>query len=43
MDEAILAQLQRITQRYDELTDEMGRPDVATDYERTNQLAPGPM
>ena len=39
MDEAILAQLRRITQRYDELTDEMGTPDAAVDYERSTKLA----
>ena len=39
MDDAILAQLQRITQRYDELTAEMGSPEVGADYERSTQLA----
>jgi peptide chain release factor 1 len=39
MDDAILAQLQRVRQRYDELTDEMGKPEVAADFERLNALA----
>ena len=39
MDEAILAQLQRIRQRHDELTAEMSKPDVAVDFERVNGLA----
>jgi peptide chain release factor 1 len=39
MDEAILSQLQRIRQRYDELTNEMGEPDVAADFGRLNVLA----
>jgi peptide chain release factor 1 len=39
MDEAILSQLQRIRQRYDELTNEMGEPAVAADFERASRLA----
>lgn len=39
MDDAIRNQLTRIKQRYDELTNEMGRPDVAADYERLNTVA----
>ncbi len=39
MDDAILAQLQRVRQRFDELTEEMGKPEVAANYERLNQLA----
>ncbi len=39
MDDAILEQLHRIRERYRDLTDEMGRPEVASDFERMNQLA----
>jgi peptide chain release factor 1 len=39
MNEHILSQLQRIRQRYDDLTAEMGQPDVAADFERVNVLA----
>ncbi len=39
MDDSILAQLQRVRERYDALTDEMGQPEVAVDYERTNAIA----
>ena len=39
MDDAILAQLQRVRQRFDELTEEMGKPEVAANFERLNQLA----
>lgn len=39
MDDAIRNQLTRIKQRHDELTNEMGRPDVAADYERLNSVA----
>ncbi len=39
MDEAILTQLRRIRERYRELTDEMGRPEVAADFEQMNRLA----
>ncbi|MCL4232314.1 MAG: peptide chain release factor 1 [Dehalococcoidia bacterium] len=39
MDESILAQLRRIRERYNELTDEMGRPDVAASFEQLSQLA----
>ena len=39
MDDAILSQLSRIRDRYDQLTAEMGQPDVAVDYERINVLA----
>lgn len=39
MDENILSRLQRIRERYDELTNDMGRPEVAADFERLNKLA----
>ena len=39
MDDAILSQLSRIRDRSDQLTAEMGQPDVAMDYERINVLA----
>jgi peptide chain release factor 1 len=39
MDDAILTQLRRLRQRYNELTDEMGRPEVAASYERLSELA----
>src|SRR6185312_2305323 len=39
MDQAILEQLQRLRARYHQLTDEMGDPTVAADFERMNQLA----
>jgi peptide chain release factor 1 len=39
MDDAILTQLRRIRARFDELTDEMGRPVVAADYEHLGELA----
>ena len=39
MEDAILAQLRRIRDRYDDLTREMGRPDVASNFEEVNQLA----
>jgi peptide chain release factor 1 len=39
MQEAIIAQLEHVRQRYDELTAEMGRPEVAADFERLNTLA----
>ncbi|MCK9519840.1 MAG: peptide chain release factor 1 [Dehalococcoidia bacterium] len=39
MDDAILAQLQRVRQRFQELTNEMGKPEVAADFERLNSLA----
>jgi peptide chain release factor 1 len=39
MDEAIFSQLQRIRQRYDDLTNEMGEPEVAADFGRLNVLA----
>ncbi len=39
MDDAILAQLERVRQRHDELTNEMGRPEIATDFERLTALA----
>ncbi|MCC7364306.1 MAG: peptide chain release factor 1 [Dehalococcoidia bacterium] len=35
----MLAQLQRVQQRYDDLTAEMGNPDVAADFARLNELA----
>ena len=39
MDDVLLEQLRRVRQRYDDLTNEMGTPDVASDFERMNQLA----
>jgi peptide chain release factor 1 len=39
MDDAILAQLERVRQRHEELTADMGRPEVAADYERLAALA----
>ena len=39
MDDAILAQLERVRQRHEELTDDMGRPEVAADFERLNTIA----
>lgn len=39
MDDAILSQLRRLRERFDELTAEMGRPEVAADFERLNTLA----
>ena len=39
MDYAILSQLHRIKERYDELTLEMGKPDVAANFEQLNALA----
>lgn len=39
MEDAILAQLQRVRQRYDDLTADMGRPEVAADFLRLNELA----
>ena len=39
MDEAILTQLRRVQQRYHDLADEMGRPEVAADFEAGNKLA----
>jgi peptide chain release factor 1 len=39
MDDAILEQLRRLRGRYDEITTEMGAPDVAADFERMNLLA----
>ncbi len=39
MDDAIVAQLERVRARYNEITDEMGRPDVATNFERVGELA----
>jgi peptide chain release factor 1 len=38
MDDAIRAQLQRVRARYDDLTNEMGRPEVAADFERLGAL-----
>ncbi|OAI39217.1 peptide chain release factor 1 [bacterium SCGC AG-212-C10] len=35
----MLAQLRRVRERYDDLTNEMGTPEVASDFERSNQLA----
>lgn len=39
MDENILSRLQRIRERYDELTNDMGRPEVAADFEQLHKLA----
>lgn len=39
MDDAIRDQLQRIRERYDELTTQMGQPDIAADFEKVAQLA----
>jgi peptide chain release factor 1 len=39
MEDAILEQLRRIRDRYNDLTHEMGTPEVASDFERANQLA----
>ncbi|NJD65271.1 MAG: peptide chain release factor 1 [Chloroflexi bacterium] len=35
----MLSRLQRIRERYDELTNDMGRPEVAADFEQLNKLA----
>ncbi len=39
MDDAIREQLQRIKERYDELTAQMGQPEVAADFEKMARLA----
>ena len=39
MEDAILTQLRRLRERFDELTAEMGRPEVAADFEKANVLA----
>ena len=39
MDSAITAQLERIRGRFDELTEEMARPEVAAEFEQLNKLA----
>lgn len=39
MNDAVRTQLARIQQRFDEITAEMGRPDVAADFEAMGQLA----
>jgi peptide chain release factor 1 len=39
MDSAILSQLERIRGRFDELTAEMARPEVAAEFEQLNRLA----
>ncbi|MGI8927317.1 MAG: peptide chain release factor 1 [Tepidiformaceae bacterium] len=39
MDQGIVAQLERVRQRYNDITAEMGRPEIATDYERVGELA----
>lgn len=39
MDDNILTRLQRIRERYDELTNDMARPEVAADFEQLNKLA----
>ena len=39
MEDAILSELSRIRDRFEELTMEMGQPDIASDYERMTTLA----
>ncbi len=39
MDNAIIAQLERIRSRFNELTEEMARPEIAADFEQSNKLA----
>jgi peptide chain release factor 1 len=39
MDSAIVSQLERIRGRFEELTAEMGRPEVAAEFEQLNRLA----
>ncbi|GBD23082.1 Peptide chain release factor 1 [bacterium HR29] len=39
MEPAVRTQLEKLRERYRELTEEMARPDVAADYERVAQLA----
>ena len=39
MDNAIIAQLERIRGRFNELTEEMARPEIAADFEQSNKLA----
>jgi len=39
MDDAIREQLLRIRERFNDLTDQMGRPEVASDFEKAAQLA----
>ena len=39
MEPAITAQLERLRSRFNELTGEMGRPEIAADYEQVNKLA----
>ena len=39
MEPAITAQLERLRSRFNELTADMGRPEVAADYEQVNKLA----
>jgi peptide chain release factor 1 len=39
MEDSILIQLRRLRERFDELTAEMGKPDVAADFEKLNTLA----
>ena len=39
MEPAILSQLQRIREHYNELTEEMARPEIAADFEQSNKLA----
>ncbi len=39
MDDNILTRWQRIRERYDELTNDMARPEVAADFEQLNKLA----
>ena len=39
MDAKVLSQLQRIRARYNELTDSMGRPDIAADFDQLSKLA----
>ena len=39
MEDAILTQLRRLRERFNELTAEMGEPEVAADFEKANALA----
>ncbi|HJP40197.1 MAG TPA: peptide chain release factor 1 [Dehalococcoidia bacterium] len=39
MEEAVLEQLQQVRRRHDELTEELAKPEIASDYEKTRDLA----
>lgn len=39
MEEAVLERLRGVRSRFEEITDQMGQPDVAADYEQANKLA----